>query len=267
MSERMAGKRSVVVGGGQLPSHLVGIGRAIAESLALEGSEVCVVDLLLDRAEETAASITAAGGTAHALAADVSDPAECTRVIDDARRLMGGVDALVNNVGTEQGDNDEMTLDVANWQRIMDINVRSMWLTSRAAVPVMEAGGGGSIVNTSSIGSRIAAGGLLFAYGVSKATVDALTRKLAVAWGPRGIRCNSVLPGFIITQHAIEGIAQAGVATSEEEVIAFGSRSNPLGRVGDGWDIGRAVAFLASDDAIHITGVNLPVDGGACASF
>jgi NAD(P)-dependent dehydrogenase (short-subunit alcohol dehydrogenase family) len=262
----MAGKRAVVVGGGQIPGHLIGIGRAIAESLALEGSEVCVVDRALDRAEATAASIVDAGGKAHALEADVSDPAECARLVDDARALMGGIDVLVNNVGTEHGDNDEMTLDVENWQRIMDINVRSMWLTSRAVVPVMEEGGGGCIVNTSSIGARIASGGLLFAYGVSKATVDALTRKLAVAWGPRGVRCNSVLPGYIITQHAIEGIAQAGVAVGEEEVREFGKHSNPLGRIGTGWDIGKAVAFLASDDALHITGVNLPVDGGACAS-
>src|SRR6185436_8101102 len=161
MPGRMADKKAVVVGGGQLPSHLVGIGRAIAEALAREGSEVCVVDRLLERAEETVASIVAGGGTAHAIAADVADPTECARLIEDARAVMGRIDALVNNVGTEQGDNDEMTLDVDGWQRIMDVNVRSMWLTSRAVVPVMQEQGGGTIVNTSSIGSRIGAGGSL----------------------------------------------------------------------------------------------------------
>jgi NAD(P)-dependent dehydrogenase (short-subunit alcohol dehydrogenase family) len=260
----MEGKRAVVVGGGQPPSKHVGIGRAVAESFAREGAEVCVVDRELDRAESTVKEITAQGGRAHAVAADVADPDSCSRLVDEARAVMGRIDALVNNVATEEGDNDPLTLEVDGWQRVMDVNLRAMWLICRAVLPIMQDQRSGTIVNTSSVGSRTA-GGSLFAYGLSKAGVDALTHKLAVMFAPWGIRCNSVLPAWVATQHSMDGLVQAGVAKSEEEVFEFAIRANPLGRMGTAWDVANAVLFLSSDESCHTTGVHFPVDGGTTA--
>jgi len=261
---RMLGRKAVVVGGGQVPSQLIGNGRAIAELLAREGAEVCVVDRVRDRAEDTVKQIAANGGTATAIAADVGDPADCARLIEQAHDVMGRIDALVNNVATEDGDNDPLHLEVDGWQRVMDVNLRAMWLTSRAVIPLMQAQGGGTIVNTSSVGSRTA-GGNLFAYGLSKAGVDALTTKLAVTFGPWGIRCNSVLPAWVATQHSLDGMISAGMVSNQEELDEWGRRGNPLGRMGTAWDVAYAALFLSSGESSHITGVNLPVDGGLVA--
>lgn len=266
MPGRMESKKAVVVGAGQLPSQLVGIGRAIAELFAREGAEVCVVDRVPDRAEATVKEIVASGGRAHAISADVGEPDDCARIIEDAKAAMGRIDALVNNVATEQGDSDPLTLEVDGWQRIMDVNLRAMWLTSRAVIPLMQEQGGGTIVNTSSAGSRTG-GGRLFAYGMSKAGVDALTHKLAFAFAPWGIRCNSVLPAWVATQHSMDGLIQAGVVNSEDEVAALARRSNPLGRFGTAWDVAYTVLFLSCEESNHITGLHIPVDGGALSSI
>ena len=154
MAGRMDGKKAVVVGAGQLPSKLTGIGRAISELFAREGAEVCVVDYFLDRAEATVKAIVDAGGQAHAIQADVAAPGDCARLIDEAHRTMGRIDALVNNVATEEGDSDPLTLEVEGWQRVMDVNYRAMWLTCQAVIPLMQEQGGGTIVSTSSAGSR-----------------------------------------------------------------------------------------------------------------
>jgi NAD(P)-dependent dehydrogenase (short-subunit alcohol dehydrogenase family) len=262
----MEGKKAVVVGAGQLPGRLAGIGRAIAELFAREGAEVCVVDRIPDRAEATVKQILKDGGRAHPVTADVGNPDDCARLIQDAHAAMGRIDALVNNVATEEGDNDPLSLEVDGWQQIMDVNFRAMWLTCRAAVPLMQAQGGGTIVNTSSAGSRTA-GGRLFAYGLSKAGVDALTHKLAMTYGPWGIRCNSVLPSWVATQHSMQGLAKAGVIQDEQAAYELGRQSNPLGRMGTASDVAYPVLFLSSDESSHITGVNLPVDGGALASI
>ncbi len=266
MAGRMDGRKAVVVGAGQLPSTLTGIGRAISELFAREGAEVCVVDLFLDRAEATVEAIVDAGGRAHAIAADVGVPGDCADLIDEAHRIMGRVDALVNNVATEEGDSDPLTLGVEGWQRVMDVNYRAMWLTCQAVIPLMQEQGGGTIVSTSSAGSRTG-GGNLFAYGLSKAGVDAMTHKLAMAFAPWGIRCTSVLPAWVATQHSMDGLIQAGVVENEDQVEELARRSNPLGRFGTAWDVANAVLFLSSDESAHITGISLPVDGGMLGSI
>src|SRR5258708_21434179 len=132
MTGRMDGKKAVVVGAGQLPSNLTGMGRAISELFASEGAEVCVVDYFLDRADATVKAIGDAGGVAHAIQADVAEPNDCARLVDEAHRTMGRIDALVNNVATEEGDSDPLSLQVEGWQRVMDVNYRAMWLTCQA---------------------------------------------------------------------------------------------------------------------------------------
>jgi NAD(P)-dependent dehydrogenase (short-subunit alcohol dehydrogenase family) len=262
---RMEGKKAIVVGAGQQPSDLPGNGYAIATLFATEGAEVFVVDVVGERADTTLQRIRDQGGRAHAIVADVKDPADCSRLVSEAHNAMGRIDVLVNNVGVNEGDGSPVDLDEAGWQQILDVNLRAMWLTSRAAVKHMqEQDGGGAITNISSVASRIGSGAL-FAYGISKAGVDAVTHGFAVTYAPWGIRCNAVLPGWIDTQHAMAGQIAAGLGASPEEIQAFRRRSVPLGRMGSAWDVAQAVLFLSSDEAGFITGVHLPVDGGALA--
>jgi NAD(P)-dependent dehydrogenase (short-subunit alcohol dehydrogenase family) len=260
----MEGKKAIVVGAGQQPGDLAGNGFAIAALFGTEGAEVFAVDVVRKRAEESAERIRDKGGQAHAIVADVKDPTDCSRLVREAHSAMGRIDVLVNNVGVNEGDRSPVDLEEADWERILDINLRAMWLTSRAAVRYMREQGGGAITNISSVASR-SGGGALFAYGVSKAGVDAVTQSFAVSYAPWGIRCNAVLPGWIDTQHAMAGQMAAGLGATPQEIQARRLRSVPLGRMGSAWDVARAVLFLSSDEAGFITGVHLPVDGGALA--
>ena len=260
----MQGKKAVVVGAGQPQHHLLGNGRAIAELFAREGAEVCAVDMHKDRAEETVGNIEAAGGTAHALVADISDPDDCARLIADSHAAMGRIDVLVNNVGVNHGDKGPLDLDLDGWQQIFDINLRAMWLTAKAVVPLMKEQGGGAITNISTVGSH-AAGGRLFAYSISKSGVNALTHFFAVEFAPYNIRCNAILPGFIATPHSMQGLVQAGVAISEEEILKHMHQRVPLGRMGNAMDVANAALFLSSDESNFTTGLEVPVDGGTLA--
>ena len=260
----MDGKRVVVVGAGQQPGGALGNGRAICRLLAREGAEICAVDLVRARAEDTAAEIAREGGIAHVVAADVTEPDDCGRLIEEAHRALGRIDVLVNVVGHNSGDADVLELDPPSWQKLFDANLRSMWLTSKAVVPIMQQQRTGVIVNISSVASRMA-GGPLFAYSLSKAGVEALTRSFAAQFAPWGIRCNVVVLGRIDTPHSVEGhhwVARPG-GPSREDVVAQGGRQVPLGFVGTAWDTAHAVLFLSSDDARYITGAELPVDGGS----
>jgi NAD(P)-dependent dehydrogenase (short-subunit alcohol dehydrogenase family) len=261
MAGRMEGKKAIVVGSGQPPHERMGNGRAMATAFAREGAEVCCVDREEDRATETVEIIRAAGGTAHALVADISVPEDCARLVEEANAAMGTINVLVNNVGSSQNDADPLNLTVDAWQAVVDINMRGTWLTSRAAVPIMKAGGGGSIINTSTVGSR-AKGGNRFAYSISKAGVNAITHFFAVQYAQYNIRSNAILPAWILTPHSFEGLIRSGVASSEEEVVGFGKQRVPLGFMGVAEDIGNAALFLASDESRFVTGQELPVDGG-----
>jgi NAD(P)-dependent dehydrogenase (short-subunit alcohol dehydrogenase family) len=260
----MEGKRALVVGAGQPPHEVLGNGRAISLLLAREGAAVCAVDCVSDRAESTVEQITAEGGRAYALTADITDPADCSDIVRDAREAMGGIDALINVVGGSIGDANPIDLDIANWQQIFDLNLRGTWLTSRAVVPIMREQGAGAITNISSVGSR-ASGANFFAYSVSKSGVNALTHFFAVQYAPVGIRCNVILPSWILTPHAVEGLVRGGVAADEEAIKERGRRSVPLGRMGTAWDVASAVLFLSSDESSFITGLEMPVDGGTLA--
>jgi NAD(P)-dependent dehydrogenase (short-subunit alcohol dehydrogenase family) len=257
----MEGKKALVVGSGQPPHERVGNGRAMAMAFAREGAEVCCVDREKERAEETVELIRAAGGTAHAVFADISVPEDCDRLVDEANAAMGTIDVLVNNVGSSQNDSDPLNLTVEGWQGVVDINMRGTWLTSRAAVPIMKDNGGGSIINTSTVGSR-AQGGNLFGYSVSKAGVNAITHFFAVQYAQYKIRCNAILPAWILTPHSFEGLIRSGVAANEEEIVGFGEQRVPLGFMGVAEDIANAALFLGSDESRFVTGQELPVDGG-----
>ncbi|MGH6963338.1 MAG: SDR family NAD(P)-dependent oxidoreductase [Phenylobacterium sp.] len=261
MAGRLDGKAAVIVGAGQTPGETIGNGRAMAMLFAREGAQVLCVDRVADRAEETAAMITAEGGQATALAADVAKPADCQAIVDEAQARMGRLDILVNNVGIGGGDGPAHRLEEAAFDRILSVNLKGMWLTIKAALPVMrEQPNGGAIVNISSLAA--VGGGIQLAYEVSKAGVNRLTTSVAQSNARYGIRSNAIMMGYMDTPMAVSGIAAAS-GRSTAEVRAERDARVPLrGKMGTAWDTAYAALFLASDESQFITGEVLRVDGG-----
>ncbi len=262
MAGRLAGKRAIIVGAGQEPGETVGNGRAMAMTFAREGADVMCVDRDLARAEETVALIGGEGGNAFAHAANIVKDAECHTVVEAALARWGGIDILVNNVGVGWGgDGPAHLLSDDAFDRTMTVNLKAMWQMIRATLPSMREARSGVVVNISSLAS--VAGGFQLAYELSKAGVNRLTTSVAQFNGGRGIRCNAILPGLMDTPMAVAGIAGA-TDRSVEDVRAERNKRVPLaGGMGSGWDTANAALFLASDEAKFITGVLLPVDGGA----
>jgi NAD(P)-dependent dehydrogenase (short-subunit alcohol dehydrogenase family) len=247
------GKVAIVTGGGAVDDG-VGNGRAAAILLARAGARVLVVDLEDSRAERTVAMIAEEGGTAAAFVADVTDDQQAKAMVAAAVERFGRLDCLDNNVGIG-GRGSVVDMPPENWRRVMQVNVDSMFLASRHAIPAMkETAGGGAIVNVSSISALRPRG--LTAYSTSKGAVIALTRAMAVDHGPDGIRVNCVAPGPVYTPmvYSRQMTPAAREARRKASVLAL---------EGTGWDIGRAVRFLLSPEARYITGQTLVVDGGA----
>lgn len=249
----LEGKVAIVTGAGAAGDG-IGNGRAAAILLARAGAKVLVVDRQQALAENTVAMITKEGGTAAALGVDVTDEAQCKKMVDTALEKFGRLDCLDNNVGIGSRGS-VVELPPEKWRQVMQVNVETMYLTCRHAIPAMiKTAGGGAIVNISSI-SAIRPRGLT-AYTVSKGAVIALTRALAVDHGPDKIRANCVAPGPVYTPMVYaHGMTAAARETRRKASV--------LGREGEGWDIGMAVRFLLSDQARFITGQTLMVDGGA----
>lgn len=249
----IAGKVAIVTGGGA-PDDGIGNGRAAAMLLARAGAKVLVVDIEREAADQTVAMIAAEGGTAAAFAADVSDERQCRAMVDTALAQFGRLDFLDNNVGIG-GRGSVVDTPVEQWRRVMQVNVDSMFLCSKFAIPAMvETAGGGAIVNVSSISALRPRG--LTAYSTSKGAGIALTRAMAVDHGPQQIRVNCVAPGPIYTPRMYTG--QMTPAGREAR-----RKASVLGLEGLGWDIGHAVRFLLSAHARYVTGQTLVVDGGA----
>jgi NAD(P)-dependent dehydrogenase (short-subunit alcohol dehydrogenase family) len=244
-------KVAIVVGGGARGDG-IGNGRAACLLLAAEGAKVLVVDRDEALAGRTAQMIQDNGGTAAAFAADVTQSSDCKAMVDRALSLWGRVDCLDNNVGIGSRKTvvDE---DEDEWDRVMQVNVKTMMLTSKHAIPAMAASGGGAIVNISSISALRPRG--LTAYSASKGAVIALSRAMAVDHAPQGIRVNCVAPGPVFTPMVIRN----GMSDKAREARRVAS---PLQIEGEGWDIGNAVTFLLSNRARYITGQTLVVDGG-----
>lgn len=240
------GRQVVVTGAG------AGIGRGIALRLAEAGAEVACLDIDEAAAKGVAAEIDAAGSRGVPIAGDVSSEEDVARTIDGAAEALGGIDLLVNNAGiTILKSFEESTLE--EWDRTMNINLRSMFLCTKRALPFVKQAEAGAIVNLASMAA------LRFTvphvpYAASKGGIVSFTRDLAVELAPDGIRVNAVAPGPIATQ--ILG------KLSDEQIAAAGLQFL-LGRMGRPEDIAEAVAFLGCDRASYITGVTLPVTGGA----
>ncbi len=249
---RLSGKVAIVTGAGSQLDEGIGNGRAAAILMAREGARVLLVDRKLEAAEATLALIEAEGGVAAAVAADVTKEDDCAAMVAAAVGRWGRLDILDNNVGIG-GAGSVLTVDPDAWDRVMEVNVKGMMLASRHAIPAMIASGGGSIVNIASIAAMRPS--RLTPYATSKGAVIALTQAMAVDHGRDGIRVNCVAPGPVYTPMVYAG----GMSEDQRER----RRDASLLKIeGEGWDVGHAVLFLASDEARYITGVVLPVDGG-----
>jgi NAD(P)-dependent dehydrogenase (short-subunit alcohol dehydrogenase family) len=265
MAGRLNGKMAIVVGAGQTPGETIGNGKAIASLFAREGAEVMCVDRDLDRAEDTVADIVLAGGRATSFRADIVEVAQAASILAAAEERMGRVDILVNNVGIGLMGNDGPP-DIANedgFDRTMAVNLKGMWLTIKAAIPVMRKTNTGAIVNISSL--EAVSGESLLAYELSKAGVNRLTVAVAMNNAKYGLRCNAIMPGLMDTPLAIVAVSKAIGRTSAETRVMLGARVPLKAELGTAWDTAHAALFLASDDARYITGVMLPVDGGMSA--
>lgn len=248
----LSGRVAVVTGGGAAGEG-IGNGRAAAILLAEAGARVLVVDRQADLAAATVGMIEGEGGTAAPFAADVTDAQSCAALVDDAVARWGRLDILVNNVGIGSRGT-VVTEDLEAWERVLRVNVTSMMLTAKHAIPAIVAGGqGGAIVNISSIAALRPRG--ITSYSTSKGAVIALTRAMAADHGADGIRVNCVAPGPVRTP-------MVGGDAMDPAVADLRRRASLLGIEGTGWDIGAAVRFLASDEARYITGQTLVVDGG-----
>jgi NAD(P)-dependent dehydrogenase (short-subunit alcohol dehydrogenase family) len=248
----LSGKVAIVTGAGAARTG-IGNGRAAAILLARAGARVIVVDREIDLAEQTAAMIKDQGGEGVAFQADVTRPEDCAEMVKTALDRFGRLDFLDNNVGIgSRGSVLDETQE--NWRRVMQVNVETMFLAAKHAIPAMIRGGGGAIVNVSSISALRPRG--LTVYTVSKGAVIALTRAMAVDHGKDGIRVNCVAPGPVYTPMVYE----RGMTPAARDQRR---RASVLGIEGTGWNIGHAVRFLLSDYAGYITGQTLVVDGGA----
>lgn len=251
---QLQGKTAIITGGAG------GIGRATALLFAREGAAVCVVDLNEDSGREVAREIAAAGGRATFERADVTHESNCRRVVERTVEELGGIHILFNNVGIIRRASVLETSE-QDWDAVMAVNVKSVFLMSRVVVPMMAAAGGGSIINMAS-GWGLAGGAKAAAYCASKGAVVLLTRAMAIDHGPQNIRVNSICPGDTDTAMLRGEARQLGEA---EDRFLAGSANRPLGRVGRPEEIAHTALYLASDASSFVTGTALVVDGGGLA--
>jgi NAD(P)-dependent dehydrogenase (short-subunit alcohol dehydrogenase family) len=254
MAGRLQGKVALVSGGA------TGMGAAAALAIGREGAAVAIVDRNAEDGEKTAAAIRAGGGNAIFAAADVSDEASVGKAVAEVVGKLGPVTALFNHAGSIV-IKPFLETTLQEWEWLMAVNVRSMFLMTKAALPSMLKAGGGAIVCTSSI-SAVAATPNEVLYDTTKGACHMFARAIAVEYRERGVRCNAVCPGFVATPHGnreVEGLTKYGVDVSDPTIAM------QQGRMGQPDDVAGAVVFLLSDEAKFITGTQLFVDNGFTA--
>ena len=248
---RLEGKVAIISGGAR------GQGAAEAKMFAREGAKVVFGDILDDEGKQVEAEINETGGDATYINLDVTDEDAWKRAVDTAVERYGKVDILVNNAGVAFwtfGDD----ASVEDWDTVMDINAKGVFLGTKAVIPAMRDAGGGSIVNISSISGMIGQATIHPGYNASKGAVRLLTKSTAIQYAKEGIRCNSVHPGPVRTL-----MTERGWGT--EEGIERNQRNTPLGRYADPDEIASGVLFLASEESSYMTGSELVIDGGVTA--
>ena len=260
---RLRDRIAIVVGAGQSPGEGVGNGRATAITFAREGAKVLCVDHNFASAQETVAMIRESDGTAVAFQADVTLDAQLEAMVEDARGRWGRVDVLHNNVGVSISGGDAELLDLteAAFDRCVAINLRGTILACKHVIPIMRAQKSGAIVNISSMAAL--ASYPYVAYKATKAALIAFTEQLAHQNARYGIRANVILPGLINTPMAVDTRAREFNKSRAQVEAERDAQVSLRGKMGTAWDVANAALFLASDEANFITGVSLPVDGGA----
>ncbi len=256
MGRGLDGKVALVSGAGSRGDG-IGNGRAAAILLAREGVRVGLLDAVPEWAAETLRMIEAEGGTAMTITGDVTESGDCAAAVRSVVEAWGRLDVLVNNVGVGGPPGTAVDVDPAEWDKAMRVNVASMMLMAKHAIPEILKQGGGSIVNLASV-AGLQGGHPSLLYPTTKAAVIGLTRAMAAHHGPAGIRVNAIAPGMVYTPMVF-------TRGMDPEMREARRRRSLLQTEGTGWDVGAAVVYLASDDARWVTGIVLPVDAGATA--
>lgn len=248
----LGGRRWLITGGAS------GIGRAAALLFGREGAALVLADIDAHGGQATADEIRKDGGRVLFVACDVTRSQDCARAVRAAQEAYGGLDGVLNSAGVTVR-RSVVDLEEGDWDRVMNVNAKSVYLVSKHAIPVMQAGG--SIINIAS-GWGLAGGPQAAAYCASKGAVVLLTKAMAIDCGPTGIRVNCLCPGDTDTPMLREEARQLGVA---EASFLTQSARRPLGRIGTPLEIAQAALFLASDASSYMTGATLLVDGGGLA--
>jgi len=255
MAGQLQGKSALVTGGAG------GIGRATAVLFAREGAAVTMIDLDQEAGREVVSVVSGAGGRAIFECADVTCAADCKRVVERSVQKFGGIDVLFNNAGIIRRAS-VVEISEEDWDAVMAVNVKSIFLMCREVIPVMTRAKGGSIINTAS-GWGLAGGARAAAYCASKGAVVLMTKAMAIDHGRHNIRVNSICPGDTDTAMLRREARQLG---EDEEGFLAESAKRPLGRMGRAEEIAQAALYLASDVASFVTGTALVVDGGGLAA-
>ena len=258
-ASRLSGKVAIVTGAGATGSgDFVGIGQAISILFARHGAKVLLVDRDQKNADVTLSTIREEGGDAAVFVGDVTSTGDCAAMAQAAVDNFGKLNVLINNVGIS-GPGSVTDVDEDFWDTVLDVNLKSVMLTSKHAIPRMIEDGGGSIVNLSSIvGLRAGSGRPSHPYAASKAGIIGLSNSMAVHYGRDNVRVNCIAPGHVhspmVARHA------------NQDMLDLRRKAGPLGIEGTPWDVAWAALFLASDEARWVSGATLPVDAGLLAA-
>jgi NAD(P)-dependent dehydrogenase (short-subunit alcohol dehydrogenase family) len=255
---RLANKVAIVTGAGTRSKNVSGVGVAAAVEFAKQGAKILIVDMDEEAAKTSVEVITENGGEAAYYVADVSNVSDCKGMVEAAVDRFGKLDILMNNVGVVIGSGVVTEIEEESWDRMLDINLKSMVFISKYAVPAMIESGGGSIINISSVDGIRAGMGHSVSYSASKGGVIPLTMAMAVEHGRDNVRVNCIAPGMIYTAMVEEAV--------DDKRRNLRRDIAPLGTEGTAEDIALAAVYLASDESKWVTGVLLPVDAGLMAA-
>jgi len=264
MAKRLAGKVAILFGAGQVDCDydIWGNGRATAVAYAREGATVVAVDIDRQAAEQTQSYVEKEGNVCVARLANVTRQAEVNAVVQQTMNEYGRIDILHNNVGiNEKGGPVEVSEE--SWDRVMETNVKSLFITCKSVLPIMKLQRSGAIINIGSIAGIRGTGQAYISYATSKAAVSQFTQSVALEYAEFGVRANTILPGLMDTPR-IYGFGPQ-YYSSIESMREQRAIHVPMKRMGDAWDVAHAAVFLASDEAKYITAVDLCVDGGLTA--